>query len=175
MGSQCVSLRDPFNTNHAANNNIKMSYEIATSITLTKEKIRIKSHSNNVFPKHDTTTELSLNDENLRTLLRHLDDGIIQPVPSANNYKWSGIMIMLELEGIEGKDRFSRFKELATSNGGAEETYGIRLPNGSWFCKSPVGGYAATMDKDKALKMPKVKAMHVMKRYTRLNPKLEKL
>lgn len=150
-----------------------MSYEIATSITLTKEKIRIKSHSNNVWPRHDSTTELSLNDENLRTLLRYLDDGCIQPVPSANNYKWSGIM--LELEGIEGEDRFSKFKELATTQGRTEESYGIRLPNGSWFCKSPVGGYAATMDKDKALKMPKVKAMHVIGRYTRLNPKLEKL
>ena len=150
-----------------------MSYEIASSITITGEKIKIKSHSNNVSPKHDTTTELQLNDENLRTLLRHMDDGIIQPVPSANNYKWSGIM--LELEGLEGEERFSKFKELATMQGRAEESYGIRLPNGSWFCKSPVGDYAATMDKDKALKMPKVKAMHIIERYTRLNPKLEEI
>lgn len=150
-----------------------MSYEIATSITLTKEKIRIKSHSNNVSPKYDTTTELPLNEDSLRTLLRYLDDGSVQPIPSANNYKWSGIM--LELEGIEGEERFSRFKELATTQGRAEEAYGIRLPNGSWFCKSPVSGYAATMDREKALKMPKVKAMHVIERYTRLNPKLEKL
>lgn len=150
-----------------------MSYEIASSITITREKIKIKSHSNNVWPRHDNTTELPLNDENLRTLLRYLDDGIIQPMPSANNYKWSGIMS--ELEGIEGEERFSRFKELATTQGRAEEAYGIRLPNGSWFCKSPVGGYAATTDKEKALKMCKVKAEHIIERYTRLNPKLEKL
>lgn len=150
-----------------------MSYEIASSITITREKIRIKSHSNNVWPRHDNTTELPLNDENLRTLLRYLDNGIIQPVPSANNYKWSGIMS--ELDGIEGEERFSRFKGLATTQGRAEETYGIRLPNGSWFCKSPVGGYAATTDREKALKMCKVKAMHIIKRYTRLNPKLEEL
>ena len=150
-----------------------MSYEIASSITITKEKIRIKSHSNNVWPRHDNTTELPLNDENLRTLLRYLDDGSIQPVPSANNYKWSGIMY--ELEGIEGEERFSRFKELATTQGRSEENYGIRLPNGSWFCKAQVGGYAATMDREKALKVCKVKAMHIIKRYTRLNPKLEEL
>lgn len=150
-----------------------MSYEIASSITITREKIKIKSHSNNVWPRHDNTTELPLNDENLRTLLRYLDNGIIQPVPSANNYKWSGIMS--ELDGIEGEERFSRFKELATTQGRAEEAYGIRLPNGSWFCKSPVGGYAATTDREKALKMCKVKAEHIIERYTRLNPKLEKL
>lgn len=150
-----------------------MSYEIASSITITREKIKIKSHSNNVWPRHDNTTELPLNDENLRTLLRYLDDGIIQPMPSANNYKWSGIMS--ELEGIEGEERFSRFKELATTQGRGEENYGIRLPNGSWFCKSPVGGYAATTDREKALKMCKVKAEHIIERYTRLNPKLEKL
>ena len=102
-----------------------------------------------------------------------MDNGIIQPVPSANNYKWSGIMS--ELEGLVGEERFSRFKELATTQGRAEETYGIRLPNGSWFCKSPVGGYAATTDKEKALKMCKVKAEHIIERYTRLNPKLEEL
>lgn len=150
-----------------------MSHEIASSITITREKIKIKSHSNNVWPRHDNTTELPLNDENLRTLLRYMDNGIIQPVPSANNYKWSGIMS--ELEGIEGEERFLRFKELATTQGRAEEAYGIRLPNGSWFCKSPVGGYAATTDKEKALKMCKVKAEHIIERYTRLNPKLEKL
>ena len=162
------------NTNQdTTNNNNIMSYEIASSITITREKIRIKSHSNNVWPRHDNTTELPLNDENLRTLLRYMDNGIIQPVPSANNYKWSGIMS--ELNGFEGEDRFSRFKELAAKQGRTEETYGIRLPNGSWFCKSPVGGYAATTDKEKALKMCKVKAEHIIERYTRLNPTLEQL
>lgn len=169
-----MPLRDPLNTNKdTTNNNIIMSYEIASSITITGEKIRIKSHSNNVWPRNDNTTELPLNDESLRTLLRYMDDGSIQPVPSANNYKWSGII--LELEGLAGEERFSRFKELATTQGGAEEAYGIRLPNGSWFCKSPVGGYTATMDREKALKVCKVKAMHIIKRYTRLKPTIEEL
>ena len=144
-----------------------MSYEIASSITIVGDKIKIKSHSNNVFPKYDHTSEFPANDEGFHTLLKCLDQCTIQPVPSANDYKWSGIMD--EIEGLEGEERFAKFKELAMQS--VRDWYVVRLGNGWYIAKAPrytASKYVAVKEIDNALKMRKAKAKHVAGKFKNL-------
>ena len=144
-----------------------MSYEIATSITIVGDKIKIKSHSNNVFPKYDTTSEFPNSDEGFRALLECLDNGTIQPIPSANDYKWSGILD--ELDGLEGEERFAKFKELATQP--TKGWYIIQFENGSYLAKHDLySGYVGVKLQPYALRMRKAKANHIAKKFKRFNP-----
>lgn len=146
-----------------------MSYEIATSITFVGDKIKVKSHSNNVFPKYDTHWELPNNDDGIRQLLKLIDEGSVQPIPSANDYKWSGIEI--ELNDLTGEERFEKFKQLATQP--TRGWYIVQFNTGSYLAKMPPyygNGYGAVKLQPYALRMRKAKAEYLAKRYKHLNP-----
>lgn len=144
-----------------------MSYEIATSITIVGDKIKVTSHSNNVFPKYDTHWELPNTDDGLRDLLRLIDEGSVQPIPSANDYKWSGIDC--EISGLTGEERFETFKRLARQK--TKGWYIIQFENGSYLAKHDLySGYIAVKLQPYALRMRKAKANHIAKRFKHLNP-----
>lgn len=65
-----------------------MSYEIAKSITIKNDKIVIDCASNNVFPKNWGKIEWGATRDDFRRLREYLDNGLLQPVDSANKYKW---------------------------------------------------------------------------------------
>jgi hypothetical protein len=70
-----------------------MSYFIATKVSINKDgTIGLVGHDNNVFPSNDHQVELS----DLKTLYEHLRNGTIQPLTSANGYKWSALQWFLE-------------------------------------------------------------------------------
>ena len=73
-----------------------MSYEIARSIAKKGNTINISSASNNVFPRTYYHSSFPLNESTLKQLARYFVDGVIQPIPSANNYRWCGISDILE-------------------------------------------------------------------------------
>ena len=92
-----------------------MSYEIAKSITLTKDKIVIVHTSNNVFPHHYYKTVWDATRENFKLLLKDLDSNGIQPIPSANNYKWWFISLEMGKMSFDSEDaRLDHFIKMAT-------------------------------------------------------------
>ena len=87
-----------------------MSYEIARSISISKDTINIECRCNNLFPAHYVRMSAPLN---FKVLLTDLDNGCLQPIESANRYKWS--YIDHKLGDLKGEDRLKMFIELATA------------------------------------------------------------
>lgn len=73
-----------------------MSYEIARSISRKGSNIVITSASNNVFPRKYYHSTFPFNESTLKELAKNIVDGVIQPIQSANNYRWCGIAEVLE-------------------------------------------------------------------------------
>ena len=86
-----------------------MSYEIAKSLSVGKKMTTMVSRSNNVWPAHYIKSTFPNNNAEL---LREFDSGCIQPLDSANGYKWWYIMEVLHKSGLEGEERLKRFEEL---------------------------------------------------------------
>lgn len=83
-----------------------MSYEIAKSISVSKGKITIVHASNNVFPRHYQKTVWDATRENFKLLLIDLDNGCVQPIRSANKYKWW--FISFEMRNMSFPDEETR-------------------------------------------------------------------
>jgi len=92
-----------------------MSYAIAKSISISKGKITIVRASNNLFPRHYQKTILDATRENFKWLLRHLDNGCVQPIRSANKYKWWFIAFeMRNMSFTDDEARLDYFIKRAT-------------------------------------------------------------
>ena len=92
-----------------------MSYEIAKSISVSKGKITIVHASNNVFPRHYQKTVWDATRENFKLLLRDLDNGCVQPIHSANKYKWWFIAFeMRNMSFPDEETRLDHFIKCAT-------------------------------------------------------------
>ena len=92
-----------------------MSYAIAKSISISKGKITIVRASNNLFPRHYQKTMLDATRENFKWLLKHLDNGCIQPIDSANKYKWWFISLeMGKMSFTDDEARLDHFIKCAT-------------------------------------------------------------
>lgn len=89
-----------------------MSYEIAKSICIRKDKTTMTCRSNNVWPAHYATATFPTNNAEL---LREFDSGCIQPLDSANGYKWWWVLNELDKSGLQGEERLSRFIRLLES------------------------------------------------------------
>lgn len=84
-----------------------MSHFIATKITSNKDgTILLVGHDNNVFPSNDHHVELG----GLFDLYKHLKSGMIQPLESANGYKWSALQCFLE--AVYGDYSFEQFRQV---------------------------------------------------------------
>ena len=93
-----------------------MSYAIAKSISISKGKITIVRADNNVFPRHYQKTMLDATRENFKWLLKHLDNGCVQPIDSANKYKWWFISLeMGKMSFTDDETRLDHFIKCATS------------------------------------------------------------
>lgn len=93
-----------------------MGYEIAKSITVTRGKIIIVHASNNVFPHYYQKTEWDATRENFKLLLKDLDSNSVQPIPSANNYKWWFISLEMGKMSFDNEEaRLDHFIKMATS------------------------------------------------------------
>ena len=103
-----------------------MSHEIAKSITLKGDSIRIVSRSSNVWPANYTTVEVPAG---LDVLYREMKEGLIQPIDSANDYKWAYIDMVLNWNEGSDEERLARFKELVNSRQ-PEGRYAIRTSRG---------------------------------------------
>ena len=89
-----------------------MSYEIAKSISVRKDKTTMTCRSSNVWPAHYATATFPTNHAEL---LREFDSGCIQPTDSANGYKWWWVLSELDKSGLQGEERLNRFISLLES------------------------------------------------------------
>ena len=90
-----------------------MSYVIAKSISVRKDKTTMVSRSSNVWPADYYSSTFPTNNAEL---LREFDSGCIQPTDSANGYKWWWILSELDKSGLQGEERLNRFKTSWTPN-----------------------------------------------------------
>lgn len=89
-----------------------MSYVIAKSISVRKDKTTMVSRSSNVWPADYYSSTFPTNNAEL---LREFDSGCIQPTDSANGYKWWWILSELDKSGLQGEERLNRFISLLES------------------------------------------------------------
>ena len=84
-----------------------MSHFKATSIKIKSNgEISCIGDDNNVFPKHNRECEFN---GGLKELFEDLVNGNIQPIDSANGYKWAYAMLVAKGETFE--ERFEIFKK----------------------------------------------------------------
>lgn len=143
-----------------------MSYTIAKSITVKNGRVTITGRCNNVWPSTYTTYETIIDTDEL---LRLLDDGVIQPIASANGYKWTWIT-QHGLKGLTGKQRSETFARLAEER--PKGKYVLRTKDGRYLAN--IGhGYGLCSERDAATKMGKYQAAHVAAMYSRHEPQAE--
>lgn len=130
-----------------------MSYFIATKVSINKDgTIVLVGHDNNVRPYHDHEIKL----DGLKTLYEYLRGGIIQPLESANGYKWSAIQCYLE--GVYGsKYTFEQFKQVLEHPGNkGSYIFIVARPNGEHY----INGEYVTTSKSIATRYTFWQALH---------------
>ena len=92
-----------------------MATEIARSIKILKNgDLSIDSYSKNEFPREYKKWKYDHNEGNVfKWLLEQLDSYEIQPLDSADSYKWWGIMKYLNDHNLKDNRRLEKFKELS--------------------------------------------------------------
>lgn len=118
-----------------------MSYLIATKVSINKNgTIEVIGHDNNVFPSNDHYVELS----GLKTLYECLKNGTIQPLESANGYKWSALQWFLV--GVYGRHyTFEQFKQvLEHPKNKGSFIFVMARPDGNYY----INGKYVTNSKD---------------------------
>lgn len=92
-----------------------MATEVARSIKILKDgDLSIESYQKNEFPREYRKWKHSHKDGNVyKWLLGQFDEYMIQPLDSADNYKWWGILKYLNDRNLKGERRLLKFKELA--------------------------------------------------------------
>lgn len=95
-----------------------MITEIARSIKILKKgDISIDSYEKNTFPKEYKKHKIDNKDgKALERLLQRFDDHTLEPLDSADNYKWWGILRTLNDLGLKDNKRLERFKELVAED-----------------------------------------------------------
>lgn len=154
-----------------------MATEIARSIrVLKKGDITIDSYDKNVFPKEYRKSKIENKDgKALETLLQRLDDCSLQPLDSADNYKWWGIMRILNELKLKDTKRLERFKELATEDCTTKEYIVVlnlmTAKQGIVYGKIDHNKLVFTRDKDNATLLPKYTAQYKAQGYPSANIK----
>lgn len=92
-----------------------MATEIARSIKILKSgEISIDSYPKNEFPREYRKWKFKdKKEDGFKWLLEQLDSHSIQPLDSADSYKWWGILRILNDQKLKGNKRIETFKELA--------------------------------------------------------------
>jgi hypothetical protein len=100
-----------------------MATQIARSIKILKKgDISIDGYEQNTFPKEYKKTKISnTNGKALEKLLAMFDDYSLQPLDSADNYKWWGILKTLNDLNLKDGKRLERFTELANEDCSVKE------------------------------------------------------
>lgn len=130
-----------------------MSRFIATKIIVNKDgTIVLNGHENNVFPHYGH--EVKLND--LKALYEHMKDGAIQPLKSANGYKWSAVECFLR--SVYGPEyTFEQFKQVLEHPGNkGSYIFIVARPDGDHY----INGAYVTSSKDIATKYTFWQALH---------------
>lgn len=129
-----------------------MSYFIATNVTINKNgTIAVTGHDNNVYPSNTHHIELS----DLRALYEHIMNGTIQPITSANGYKWSAIEWFFKVNGFYYT--FEQFKEVLEHPGNKGSfIFVVSRPDGDHY----VNGKYITSSKDIATRYTFWQAMY---------------
>ena len=140
-----------------------MSYEICNSITVVGDTIKISHRPNNIHPFSYYTTPIRADRNGFQILLEWLDYGELNPVPSANRYKWASIMI--ELGELQGAARLNKFIELARSNE-PKDKY-ILVNNGYYICKYKRQRVCfRTTQRERATEFSYYEAMYLLDKYS---------
>lgn len=134
-----------------------MSHFVAKSIKIKPNgEIFCIGDDNNVFPKHNRECKFN---GGLRELFDDLMGGNIQPIESANNYKWNYILSVSK--GDDMIERFNKFKEAVN----LKDTKKYILSNYNGFVKQNGGTYHATTQKENATQFNFFKANMLIKRF----------
>lgn len=141
-----------------------MSYFIAQSIQIEKNgQIWCVGDDNNVYPKHNRKYQFH---GGLKELFEDIKGGNIQPVDSANEYKWRYIMSQVYDEQDEQKQLDLFIKLLHAKNAGKYKL--VRLsPYGKEYFVKPKGkfGFRYRVNDDNVPDFKFFKASHFAKRY----------
>lgn len=145
--------------------------EVARSIKILKNgDISIDSYDKNVFPKEYKKTKIENRNRNaLYKLLQRLDDFSLQPLDSADNYKWWGILKTLNDAKLKDEQRLERFKELAVEDCTNKEYIVVlnlmTAKQGIVYGKIDHNKLVFTRDKDNATPMTKYTAKYKAQSY----------
>ncbi|MBQ7211105.1 MAG: hypothetical protein IJS19_00320 [Muribaculaceae bacterium] len=136
-----------------------MSYLIAKSISITDQRISAIVRSNNVYPSIYSTATMSVDRDHLRFLMEDIDGGSIQPIPSANRYKWAAMKV--ELGPLTSEQRLNKFIELARAKE-PEGKYILITPNGYYLKKNKRSADTLTPVPEQATPLNYYEAMYLM-------------
>jgi len=145
--------------------------EVARSIKILKNgDISIDSYDKNVFPKEYKKTKIENRNRNaLYKLLQRLDDFSLQPLDSADNYKWWGILKTLNDAKLKDEQRLERFKQLAVEDCTNKEYIVVlnlmTAKQGIVYGKIDHNKLVFTRDKDNATPMTKYTAKYKAQSY----------
>lgn len=145
--------------------------EVARSIRILKKgDITIDSYDKSVFPKEYKKTKIENKDgKALETLLHKLDDCSLQPLDSADNYKWWGIMKTLNELKLSETKRLERFKALVNEDCVTKEYIVVlnlmTARQGIVYGKIDHNKLVFTRDKENATPLPKYTAMYKAQSY----------
>jgi len=134
-----------------------MSHFVAKSIKIKPNgEIFCIGDDNNVFPKYNREHKFN---GGLRELFDDLVGGNIQPIESANNYKWSYVMSVSKGETLD--ERFSKFLNALN----VKDSKKYILTNGEEVVKQRGGTYHLTYRKDDATVFNFFKANTLINRF----------
>ena len=143
-----------------------METEVARTIKILKNgDLSIDSYPKNKFPREYHKWKYDHKEGNVfKWLLKQLDDYSIQPLDSADNYKWWGIMKYLNDSKLKGEKRLEVFKELAQEKVSDKSYYvvlNLQIANqGIVYGKINKNKLEFTRDINNATLMPKYMAQY---------------
>ena len=140
--------------------------EVARSIKILKNgDVSIDSYPKNEFPREYKKWKYDHKEGNVyKWLLKQLDNFEIQPLDSADNYKWWGIMNYLNTQNLKNEKRLDAFKKLVNEKV-SDKTYYIVLnlqiaKEGIVYGKINKNKLEFTRDINNATLMPKYMAKY---------------
>lgn len=152
-----------------------MSYEIAKSITKRGDKISIISASNNVFPRKYYHSEIPFHEDGFKVLAKCLVEGSIQPQPSANNYRWCGVVEELEKTPEDNWAEVILERLCSTEKTRAKYYVGVFPTNGiERYIVKRGKTFHATLDKKDATPMPYYQAKWFVDKHPHYSPRMFK-
>ena len=143
-----------------------MATEVARSIKILKNgDLSIDSYQKDKFPREYNKWKYDHKEGNVyKWLLNQLDSHEIQPLDSADNYKWWGILKQLNDRNLKGETRLKVFKELANERVSDKSYYialNLQIANqGIVYGKINKNKLEFTRDLDNATLMPKYTAKY---------------